>query len=614
MIRSDTLYIEDPEEYVRQQKELVEFYASLQGAPNNIVSGALSQDPEGAKKALMGEQTYGYEDVNPTFRKGLEGALQGMLAPAVVVKNSFLDPLGDVVSTLATELPSLAYNKATNNYAGLAENVRKLDPLTGFKNHLLEGTEDLTNWFNGEAPKEISKDFYNTALDPLTYVPLGTASKVATKSPNMVDRFSSSMRNEIKDFYGEDRGKALLNWLAKGVPETAPSLVNAADEVMLRETGVNKTLQNVVKEQVGKSSVKSLNNGNMRKGVAQAMHSILQAHIHGRVLGPQLQKIKEKVYAGDFRAATADNFVEEASKANVRVGNAKTPYKVPEVLNKKAFDLIMKQWSNDTRKPLQAGINLDFIMKQPRGNGGNHLISDVRMSGAKQGPEKGHKSPKSGISNYLNIVFDPKAKKKRASDPSGQYQYSSVDKLEENLIALSPKGDKGWKVIDKDGEGVWIRANKLVSNSFTEGGMNHLAYVKRDGTVIHYVSDFYDLNTKMTASTGVDDIVRASQENNVLTVVMPMVQDARPNYYKNKKKYVNANSGTRRKDFPENDSKTQSNDTDINVTQEELLDLTKITPEDTLTASKVANRRIAKGSALGAYGLRVEDNEEPEEN
>jgi len=539
-------------EQARQESDSSLYYADL---PQNMLFGALINGKEGTTDALKGE-AYGFEDVraaNPT----LDAIVKGLTLPAG---------------------PSTTYK------------VPEAQP--GAVDFLAEVLIDPVNI----PVAAVGKGLFNTARD------------LASEN---VDTLTASLPNFVPGYYGPNQVGAMAKWLATmGGPGAAKALLSPAGQALQKETGISATTQQVIKEtldtmdkaplpgvKLTEKEIKAKKEGALAYsvGVAQAQHNVMTAHMFGSgKLAPELQRIKDLSYATDFTPISRESFLEGTKKMNVK-RNGKKVYRDQEVLSD-MYDVMTKQWASELGRADADNLPVDIIFKEPSGVSGQHLNDAM--------------SVKAGY-HIIQRVFDPSKQLSTAKKPGpGSLSYTTPDDLLKALTEASKRSKdpgSGIQVIKTTDKGVLVKSASLKSQSKLEGGVNHLMHVGLTGKVTHITSDYYDFADKLARKIGVEQFLNDKSKRGVLSVVVPMVTDARPEKFADE--MINSRTGVAK-------LKGKGNKAKEKMTREDLEAVANVKPsEEGIKRQRQAlGPFVEKGAGeAGMLGLLTADKEPEEE-
>lgn len=427
------------------------------------------------------------------------------------------------------------------------EDVRKANPTLDniIKGATLPNSPTFNQTYPQPQPEAV--DFAaEVLLDPIN-VPVASGLKsiakgVKNQASKVMPTLTGQLPNYVPGYYGANQVGAMVNWLGTmGGPAAVKGLASGSAQALQKETGVVPTTQEVIKDNLKIMDSKEPTDSKYRLAhtvaVAQPQHNIMTHHMYGSgEMAPELQRIKELSYATDFMPLSRNNFMQGARKMNVtKEGAKRRTYADNETLST-MYDVMNQQWSKELNRAAEANTPVDIIFKEPTGISGNHLNDAL---GAKSGY------------NVIQRVFDPDkvlGASTAKSAKRGQLSYESPTELASAIAEAQTKvKTKGSGVvpITVTDNGVLVRAASLKSQSKLEGGVNHLMHVDLDGKVTHVTSDFYDFADKTARKIGVEQVLNDQANKAILSVVVPMISDARPEKYASK--FVNSRTGVKKK-------------------------------------------------------------------
>ena len=526
-------------EQIKQEAEASVYYADL---PQNMLMGALTDGMQGTTDALGGK-SFGFSDVrgaNPT----LDSIVKGITLPAG---------------------PSTTYS------------VPKPQP--GAVDFLADVLIDPVN-----VPiAAVGKGLFNTGRE------------LVDKN---VDTLTANLPNYVPGYYGANRTGAMAKWLATlGGPAAGKAVLSPTGQALQKETGISAVTQQVIKDSIEtmdnapKPGVKftSKDEGKARKeanlaytvAVGQAQHNVMTSHMFGTgVLAPELQKVKDLSYATDFRPLNKEEFMLGRAVSNIKRGDK--AIKPDEGVLRGMYDVLTEQWGSELNRAKSDNLPVDLIFKEPTGISGGHLNDAM--------------SVKTGYPR-IQRVFNPKQKlSTRVVSGNGALSYESPEKLQKALVEVMKRPTaegSGFSVLKTTDTGVLLKANTLKSQSKLEGGMNHLMHVDTKGQVTHLSSDYYDFADKLARKIGVEQFLNDKAKKGVLSVVVPMITDARPEGVA--KKITNSRTkikGARKKSIAK-----------PSLNKEILMDVANVKPSEAGVSARREELRPLKEKGLGEVGL-----------
>jgi hypothetical protein len=437
-------------------------------------------------------------------------------------------------------------------------------------------------------------------LDPINYpiASVGTGLFRTGKElvSDNVDTLTANLPNFVPGYYGPNRTAAMAKWLATlGFPAAGRGVLSPRGQALQKETGISAVTQDVIKKGIeaqskaralpmGEAKQKAQTAANLARSVSvgQAQHNVMTAHMFGSgKLSPELQRVKDLSYATDFMPLSKEAFFLGANKTNAKKGNRAIKPE-PAVLDK-MYERVLQQWGSELGRAQGDKLPVDLIFKEPTGMSGGHLNDAM--------------SKKVGYT-LIQTAFDPRKKLNDLSKtPNGALSYENPQELEKALQQVQRRSTKeggSFRVLETTDTGVLLKATELKSTSKLEGGMNHLMHVGLKGQVTHLSSDYYDFADKLARKIGVEQFLNNRAKKGVLSVVVPMITDARPERIA--KRIINSRTKVKLEDARKSEEKPK-------FTLDVLEDLTKVKPSEAGVQARKDALRPLKEKGLSEIGL-----------
>lgn len=437
-------------------------------------------------------------------------------------------------------------------------------------------------------------------LDPINYpiASVGTGLFRTGKElvSDNVDTLTANLPNFVPGYYGPNRTAAMAKWLATlGFPAAGRGVLSPRGQALQKETGISAVTQDVIKNGIeaqskaralptGEAKQKAQTAANLARSVSvgQAQHNVMTAHMFGSgKLSPELQRVKDLSYATDFMPLSKEAFFLGANKTNAKKGNRAIKPE-PAVLDK-MYERVLQQWGSELGRAQGDKLPVDLIFKEPTGMSGGHLNDAM--------------SKKVGYT-LIQTAFDPRKKLNDLSKtPNGALSYENPQELEKALQQVQRRSTKeggSFRVLETTDTGVLLKATELKSTSKLEGGMNHLMHVGLKGQVTHLSSDYYDFADKLARKIGVEQFLNNRAKKGVLSVVVPMITDARPERIA--KRIINSRTKVKLEDARKSEEKPK-------FTLDVLEDLTKVKPSEAGVQARKDALRPLKEKGLSEIGL-----------
>ena len=432
-------------------------------------------------------------------------------------------------------------------------------------------------------------------LDPINYpiASVGTGKELVSDN---VDTLTANLPNFVPGYYGPNRTAAMAKWLATlGFPAAGRGVLSPRGQALQKETGISAVTQDVIKNGIeaqskaralptGEAKQKAQTAANLARSVSvgQAQHNVMTAHMFGSgKLSPELQRVKDLSYATDFMPLSKEAFFLGANKTNAKKGNRAIKPE-PAVLDK-MYERVLQQWGSELGRAQGDKLPVDLIFKEPTGMSGGHLNDAM--------------SKKVGYT-LIQTAFDPRKKLNDLSKtPNGALSYENPQELEKALQQVQRRSTKeggSFRVLETTDTGVLLKATELKSTSKLEGGMNHLMHVGLKGQVTHLSSDYYDFADKLARKIGVEQFLNNRAKKGVLSVVVPMITDARPERIA--KRIINSRTKVKLEDARKSEEKPK-------FTLDVLEDLTKVKPSEAGVQARKDALRPLKEKGLSEIGL-----------
>jgi len=487
----------DPKTYGEQQ---LEGAGRVLDMPLNTVQGALAYDESllgGAAKGLLGKKDY---DGMSMFSPETQAEYPRATAAAAVASDLLLDPTNLVGGGLAKKGASRFADSARgalmsspsnyiDNFYGWSMNNAKPE---GYDGRTMERLikEDPTSIppehlkFYQETQKDL--EFANHLLiDPL-------ASRALRRKG-----LTENSPNEQKIALAK-KLSGLKEWSADSISAALEMSFSPQAAMLYRTTGINKNGQNIIAKHLADYS-ETKDPSALKKAVAQAQymgHILTQAGRKGEI-HPSLQKLIDMSYVDGYQKYSPDEYMKSVSKQEYFVqtpeGVTESYTPPPEVVSK-LFDHVTNIWTREGSLPKGAKDNVSLVVKEVDGITGDH-VRDVTAS----------------RSNKL------RAHVKNTFKQNNYGSFDSVSKLKDSLKS------KGIAIKGSDSNGVYLSIG-MKSESYTEGGINMLTYVTKDGEMTSVVSDAHNFLENFPV---VGQVVGAALPKKVMAITPPITENVR---------------------------------------------------------------------------------------
>lgn len=432
--------------------------------------------------------------------------------------------------------------------------VQGEDPYEAFKN-LVYGTKDyqpkdwLTQEFQQDYPT--TSEVINFGGEMLSPTAAASVGKLVARSPEMVGNTIAAGKNFIEGYYGPAKYAAIAKWLPKNILAATESVLDPRARALYAETGINRTSQREVKnindkivklknqikagtapKDAGKQLVKldKIKNAQLRYNALITEQAGREVPVH-----PVLRETNEAAYIGGVKPLSLENYMDSveqfAPKEAYRYGGKtlRKDVEIPKNVTERIFEAVKDQWKNslDDR-------NILMGTKEVKGSTGDHIADLVNQNGSYNTLVKLFEGNKSFDSvDNLKQAFQ-KASKDAYKEPMLSQQardlykaqgktHKQINKIAEERqaarLAKNPQADMKYQIVETFDDGLLIHAGRQTSQSYLEGGINMMWYVKPDGQAFAVISDVHDFleNLPLVAKR-----VAKSQPNQFLGITPPI--------------------------------------------------------------------------------------------
>lgn len=574
--------------------------------PQRMLTGYLTEGLEGAKKGFGG-QSYSFEDMlkaNPKLA-AMYLALEGGVDPMNDIEsyNIGWDILADPTNAMGlgaaksavkasgtkgmiTGAPS---NTVPNWYGKMAEDVlprgvtmKQIDEAVTKGNPLpttatIEGqsvklTPDqqyqayraYKRYKSGQnVVKGADKALNNPVVDTLLKdVPM-MGNVPSTPIPKMIEKargFTSELAGRKPDevAMAGRKGMGVANWGLQSGMDALGTLMSPMARATYRDTGIQPSAKDYIEQ--------GLKNGKIQEAMAQPQHVLHSKMLQGGDMAtnaPELNNMltKMSVNATGYQPLNYDIYdkiIGGVTKEYKSPKGRNMKYETPKGVARNLFDTALENWNIDLGAA--SGRPWKMIVKEPKGNTGNHVMDIARKTRAISAASK---------------VFDANPKGFKSVEALEQALRKELPRREVNGVEKGRKSDKGAKVIGSDANGVYLAGGAVNSTSYTEGGVNVVTYVRLDGMSDSIVSDVYDFLEK----NPVGKAFEGSMKHRLFTVTPPITVNV---------KTIGADAGT--------PYKVKNNRSGDDITIEELRAMTNLRPTNKTAAKEIAKQGMFTGA------------------
>lgn len=484
----------DPKTYGEQQLEGAGRVLDL---PLNTVQGALSYDEPmltGAWKGMTGQRDYtGLDAFSPEFM----AKYPEVAAVGAVMSDLLLDPtmyFGLGTAKQAGKAAATAGKQARGGLLSSAPNY--IDNFYGYKeaNFLPEGYSQRAVARQMQLdPSKVPVDHKQYFLQREQDLALADQLLAQPKVAAMLKKKAGALpKNDAEKLGLIKKAQGFMDWAvdsAKAVDDMLPLIgKDRAAKDLWRDTGINKNGQKLINkylddfEATGDPSA-------LKKAVAQAQymgHINHQAKREGTI-HPALQKIIDMSYVDGYQPFDIKNYKSSVSKQQyLRDGQ---PVELEDSVVERMFGFAEKAWDKAGDLPKDRS-KLTLAVKETTGITGEHTRD--ALGGNRQNM----------LSNKLTSVFK--------DDVDG---FSSVTDMKDKAKEL------GLNVVGRDKGGIYLQSS-FHSESYTEGGVNVVTYLKNNGEYYSVISDVHNFLEKIPV---VGKAVGTALPQDVIAVTPPIV-------------------------------------------------------------------------------------------
>jgi len=281
---------------------------------------------------------------------------------------------------------------------------------------------------------------------------------------------TSALNNTLEGYYSGGGAGSIVNTWTRQIPDIARSMVSPRGRALYRERGLNPVAQADIARQLEEASGLEANTSEYNKLIneakARAEYTVYSPTQMGVDLPENMPQTRtmERAYL-----VNPTEYNEKKFKGLVK-GFKNRGYKVSEEEADNMYNQLNKWLDSNDIKFNESDKERFFAVRHPFGAAG--------ASGHWQKFFSQH------------AILNPVAEAFRDLEGAGRKVFRTVDELKEALEA------KGVKVSRVDSDGVYIDSS-FVGGERTDGGVNLLTKIKKDGRGLAFVSDEHNFLEKL---------------------------------------------------------------------------------------------------------------------
>ena len=234
-------------------------------------------------------------------------------------------------------------------------------------------------------------------------------------------------------------------------------------------------------------------------------HSIMQ---QGGEIPENMRRVVESMAIDGYRPMNQANYLDSASKVKkvyTTKGGREVEYTTPTEVTNNLFKQAVTNWKN-AGNDFTTG-NWNMVVKEVKGNSGQHVHDVSRNVPAIRHLEAVFKEKGSGFKNVSDLKSAIEAKLPKPKGDDGKPN----------------KAYKGASIIGEDANGVYVQGGATTSSSYTEGGVNSVVYIHKNGMSETVISDVYDFLEKSPVGAAFEK----SMQHKLFTVTPPITKNLR---------------------------------------------------------------------------------------
>lgn len=494
--------------------------------PQRMLTGYLTEGLEGAKKGFGG-QSYSFEDIlkNNPEALAMYAALEGYKDPMSdigtynLLWDLFADPTNIAGAGLLTKEKALSglvqgapSNTVPNWYGKMAKDIFP-EGMTATK--VKEGLEE------GKWPKTVRQQKGSERIDaPVTeemkakaiavYNELQKAQKAGEKIQKVtglpiINKLGMAQRANKAQTPDEIIGlgnkvKGFAKWALQSGEDGMLAALDPRARAQFADLGITPKGQQYINE--------ALDSGANAQAFAQPQHVAHSIMQQGGKIPENMQRVVESMAIDGYRPMNQANYLDSVSKVSktyLTKGGREVEYATPVEVTNNLFKQALKNWTN-AGNDFTTG-NWNMVVKEVKGNSGQHVHDVSKNVPAIRHLEAVFKEKGSGFKNVSDLRAAIEAKLPKPMIKEG----------------VPNKDYKGAKIVGEDANGVYVQGGATTSSSYTEGGVNSVVYIHKNGMSETVISDVYDFLEKNPVGAAFE----ASMKHKLVTITPPITKNLR---------------------------------------------------------------------------------------